>query len=404
MRFDREAPGEGAEVICSLENGKAVLEWRFYFAEESENEESEDNGGMRDGTADDDSWWYGKDADSRRDAADAACCGSRFGPEDTAGRRGRYGSKNPGMIRLALSDMQGNTVLEGIQPLQEEEPLCSVLLQPRLWSGPKDPYLYHLEAVLTDGDGRPGDRIFRPLALRSFSGAGTAGGFCLNGEAFERRAAAYTPRSALSETERQRQVTEDFRQLVRMGANCVYMKGGEEPGKLFLYLCDRLGLLLFWGESGENLHLCGSAGSTVSGRGNRMPGYAHFDTGDMEIRIPWEEAPVFRGERDCLFSNGSETPSSLFYRYLAKWGKEPFVYIIPESVKRLGSGNYAVRCYSNCGRIALYSDGTLFEFQRGEGEFTFSEVPARTPCIMLTAEGDGCSASLSLSKLACLHS
>lgn len=349
MRFDREAPGEGAEAICSLENGKAVLEWRFYFAEESENEESK-----------------------------------------------------AGMIRLALSDMQGNTVLEGILPLQEEEPLCSVLLNPRLWSGPKDPYLYRLEAVLTDGDGRPGDRISRSLALRSFSAAGAAGEFCLNGEAFERRAVVYTPPSALSEAQRRARVTEDFRQLVRMGANCVYMNGGKEPGKLFLHLCDRLGLLLFWGESGEALHLCGSTGSPVPGRGNGKSGYAHFGAGGMEIRIPREAAPVFRGEKDCLFPNGSETPNSLFYHYLAKWSREPFVYIIPESVKRLESGNYAVRCYSSCGRIALYSDGTLFEFQRGEGEFAFSEVPARTPCIMLTAEGDGCSASLSLSKLACL--
>lgn len=55
-------------------------------------------------------------------------------------------------------------------------------------------------------------------------------------------------------------------------------------------------------------------------------------------------------------------------------------------------------CYSSCGRVALYTDGELFEFRKGDGEFVFQEVPARTPCIMLSAEGDGCSGALSVHK------
>ena len=327
MRFDRRAPGEGVEAVCSLENTKTVLEWRFYFTDEAEG--------------------------------------------------------NAGMVRVVLMDMQGNMVLEGVQSLCEEEPLHSILLQPRLWRGAKDPYLYRLEAILTDRDGRYLDQMSRYLPLRNFSSADSAGMFTLNGEVFERRAVSYTPPYAASDAERQRLITEDFRQIVRMGANCIYVERGEELVKLFLHLSDRLGLLLFCREKKE-------------------AGYVYLASEEAEIRIPWREAvPGFRGEKDCLFSNGSKMPNSLFYRYLAKWSEEPFVYIIPESVEKLEDGNYAVCCYSNCGRIALYSDGTLFEFQRGEEEFKFLEVPAKSPSIMLTAEGDGCIASLSLSRIIC---
>ena len=62
------------------------------------------------------------------------------------------------------------------------------------------------------------------------------------------------------------------------------------------------------------------------------------------------------------------------------------------------SGNYTALCYSNCDKVALYSDGLLFEFKSGEGAFSFREVPARTPSVMLTAEGEGCGESLSVHK------
>ena len=336
MKFDRRAPGEGIEAVCSLENGKAVLEWKFYFTKTTENQETAQEG----------------------DTGSVGCCSA----------------KSAGTVRFALADRQGNMVAEGIQPLWEEEPLRSILLQPRLWRGVQDPYLYRLEAILTDRNGICLDRISRHIALRTFSGAACAGTFSLNGEVFERRAVSYLPPEAASEAERQRLMTEDLQQMLRLGANCIYVQGRKGLGKLFLHLCDRLGLLLF-DERDRDEH--------------------------MGIRSAWAEAvPVFRGEKGCLFSN-SGMPASLFYRYLAKWSEEPFVYIVPESVKRLADGNYIVHCYSNCTKVALYSDGTLFAFQRGEGEFIFSEVPARTPCILLAAEGDGCSASLSLSKLTC---
>lgn len=83
---------------------------------------------------------------------------------------------------------------------------------------------------------------------------------------------------------------------------------------------------------------------------------------------------------------------------MAKWSQEAFVYLVPESLKRLDDGNYTVMCYSNCGKVALYTDGRLFEFKAGEVTFLFSEIPCRKPTVMLTAEADGCTHSLSIHK------
>ena len=74
------------------------------------------------------------------------------------------------------------------------------------------------------------------------------------------------------------------------------------------------------------------------------------------------------------------------------------LYILPESISILPSGNLEVKIYSNCSRVVLYSNGELFEFQSGNEEFVFQEVPAKGPCIMLSAEGDDCSMSLSVHK------
>ena len=49
--------------------------------------------------------------------------------------------------------------------------------------------------------------------------------------------------------------------------------------------------------------------------------------------------------------------------------------------------------------MALYSDGVLFEFLSGQEEFIFQEVPAKGPCVMLSAEGEGSSMSLSFHKM-----
>ncbi|WP_276948781.1 hypothetical protein [Acetatifactor muris] len=329
MKFDRAAPGGGVEVNCRLENGKAFLEWEFYF-------------------------------DNREESC---------GIEDH--------------IRLTLTDRRGETVLEGIRLFREEEPLQSVLLQPQLWQGPSAPWLYALEAVLADREGRCLDRIVRQLPLRSMGCMEIQGKreLLLNGETFSARMVGYTFPAAGTGAARQQKIMEDMRWLLKMGANSIAVDMDVEAvPDSFPELCDRLGFLLFY-------------------RRERNGYWAWAQDGEEKFRIQCEEkVPSFRGEQDSLFRPGSSAPTALYYQYRAKWSREPFVYIVPESIQRGESCNYTVKCYSNCDRVALYSDGSLFAFQRGEIEFVFQEVPARTPGVMLTAEGDGCSEALSVHK------
>jgi len=325
------APGGGVEAVCRFENGKAYLEWKMYFDEE----------------------------------------------------RMPVQSGEQAIVRICLTDSQGNVAWEGIQTLQEEEPLEGILLQPNLWKPAKDPYLYSMEAVLTGKDGRCLDRVCGRLPLRNIQCVGNRGQreLLLNGETFVPRAVRYSLPQGAAGAGWQRLVLEDLRLLIELGSNCICME--EESGELFSQfcgLCDRFGFLTAVKENtSTDMWVCGW---------------------NREIPVTCgKDIPVFRGTENCFFVWDSPQPTSLFYRYKARWSRKPFIYLDPESVKKLRGGCYTVTCYSSCSRVALYTDGTLFEFQRGEGEFVFRDIPAGSPSIMLTAEGDGCSTSLSIHKL-----
>lgn len=305
MRFDRMSPGEGVQARCLIENGKASLEWSFVYAE----------------------------------------------PEENLGKEG--------ILQLFLRDSQGRPVLECIRRPAEEEPMKSVLLQPHLWSGVKDPYLYGLEALLLDGAGNCLDRLTRQLALYELDYRGE---LYLNGERFEERAVAYSFPQADSPVQIQKLVIADLQRLREMGANCIYAERREGLSRPFLQLCERLGFLVRPAEQG------------------------------LKRKIP-----AYRGENISLV-NREGNPESEFFRYKAKWGTEPFVYIVPESVRRQDNGSFSAVVYSSCSRVALYSGGFLHEFRSGCEEFLFREIPARGPYLLLTAEADGCAESLSLHR------
>lgn len=486
MRFDENAPGGGVEAVCRLENGKAFLEWRLYFA---------------------------------KDLAEPDRSGAQIG--------------------IYVTDREGNLVLECRQQLREEEPLQSILLQPRLWRGVEEPYLYDTEAILMDGSGRCRDRVRGRLPLRSLNNL-QSGSLALNGAAWEPRAVRYFLPDKGSAADRCRQMEKDLRMLLELGANCVCLEGLDEGresrdegrdsrdegresrdesrescdegrescdegrescdegrdsrnegreswdesleswdegrdsrneglddldesqngkkgmSRFFLGLCDRLGFLAFgkrknspgyvWIQEADIgarmmrreavILACGGevpvlrsrkedvairrkdcnsvikqkddavsrgreGGSLQGERGNvstrcgaeetRLPGDGEGAAGPVEGTVdPRQQAEV-------LLPDG-EHPGACFYRCLAQWGRKPFVHIVPESVRKMKSGNYTVLCYSNCDKVALYSDGILFGFRSGEREFWFQEIPAKSPCIMLAAEGEGCGESLSVHK------
>lgn len=510
MRFDENAPGGGVEAVCTLENGKAFLEWKLYFAKDLA--EPGRSGAERGGDQEEaESGEYREEPEIEGDWEEAE--GGEYREEPENGRslvamgtdldgksaerehrreinREASGTRIGYQIRIQVMDGEGNSVLECRQQLREEEPLQSILLQPRLWRGVEEPYLYDMEAILMDGYGRRRDRVRGHLPLRSLSNR-QSGSLALNGAAWEPRAVRYFLPDKGSAADSCRQMEKDLRMLLELGANCVCLEGLDEGldslgegldslgegrdswnegldglddsrnGKTWLYrfflrLCERLGFLAFgkrktgseyvWiqeadlgarmmrreavilacgGEAPvlrsrkDDIAICRKEDNTViygkddtlsrRREAGNLPGErgsvsmgnraekTHFP-GDGEETDGSEEGAIgSRRQVEALLPDG-EHPGPCFYRCLAEWSRRPFVHIVPESVRKMKSGNYTALCYSNCDKVALYSDGILFGFRSGEKEFCFQEIPAKSPCIMLAAEGDGCSEALSVHK------
>lgn len=423
MRFDENAPGGGVEAVYRLENGKAFLEWKLYFAEdgteqgrnraedEGDWEETEPRRSLDGAETGSDGAQTGRSGmETGRDGTETEPDGKTTGRGQSRGAmRGMPGVPVGARISIYVTDREGNQVLECRQQLREEEPLQSILLQPRLWRGTEEPYLYDMEAILEDGSGCRRDRVRGHLPLRSLDSR-QPGSLTLNGAALEPRAVRYYLPDMGGVADSCHRMEKDLRLLLELGANCVCLDGWEEGqegnlerGRFFLALCDGLGLLAFRRQKGGSEYVWIQG----DGRGAGMIGreaVAVTCGGEVPVLRSRKKDVAVCGERgaetlqaDALLPDG-EHPGPYFYRCLAEWGRKPFVYIVPESVRKMESGNYTALCYSNCDRVALYSDGNLFEFQRGEREFYFQEIPAKSPCIMLAAEGEGCGASLSVHK------
>lgn len=303
MKFDRNALKEAVETDITLENGKALLTWRFRYS----------------------------------------------------------GEIRKALLTLLLKDQSGQTVLTCLRREPEEEPLQAVLLRPRLWNGPDDPYLYKMEILLQEQDGQLLDRIDAPLPLRCIKRLPEQG-FFLNDNPFSPKTIDYTLPKAESPIQLQRAIMDDIQYLLELGINSIHCSDADADFRLLSQLCDRAGILL-------------------------LP-----EAGDFSLRDGGHG----------LLDPATGNPNTLFYKCKAKWSTQPFVYISPESIQTTESGNYKVTVYSSCGRIALYTDGVLFAFQSGEYEFVFEGIPARHPCVMLTAEADGCSVSFAVHKSAFL--
>ena len=258
------------------------------------------------------------------------------------------------ILSLTMREMDGRTVLLCMQEAEEEELLVSVVLHPHLWSC-QAPYLYEVEAVLQNPAGEETDSLRKQLPLRELS-FHPRRGWMLNNAEFVLKAVEYSVPQHASQAEKQRIILRDFRLLKEMGANCIHT----DPS--LWKLCEKLGFLI-WNKDMANVG---------------------------------EELPCLTGEGADRLS--IRQTGSLFYQYKAKWSDEPFVYIAPDCITVLPSGNLKVIVYSNCCRVVLYSDGMLFEFQSGSEEFIFQEVPAKGPCVMLSAEAEDCSMSLSYHK------
>ncbi len=273
-------------------------------------------------------------------------------------------------VHIWLRDGRQETVLECLGLAADEEPLRAILLQAHLWNGLRDPYLYTLEASIRDENGICTDRLCRPMPLRSM-GRQAGKGFVLNNAPFELRTVRYAMPAEAASAAGQSLIMGDMQKLLSLGANSVYLERGEGLVKPFLQLCDRLGIIILTDVS------CLQYNEEMESFGG---------------------IPVLRGGKGSLVLADSGRLTSEFYRYKARWNPEPFVYIVPESVKGQADGSFRATVYSSCHRLALYSDGHLFEFMSGQEKFEFQGIPAKGPCVVLTVEGDGCSGAFSVHK------
>lgn len=272
--------------------------------------------------------------------------------------RFRFIGEKPGaLLSVTVKDREGNRVLECLRREPEEESLQAVLLHPKLWCGIENPYLYQMEVRLLGQGGGLRDKVMRQLPIRRLEKLPEKGYF-LNGAPFQPKTVNYVLPGAASDAECQSRMFRDMELLLQLGADSIYCRESGRGYDVLRQLCDRIGILL-WPEA-----------SKIS----------------------------LRGGEQCLLDPVTDEPAAPFYQCKARWSSQPFVYISPESVKAAGSGSFRAVVYSNCNRVALYTDGVLFEVHSGEREFVFEEIPAGHPCVMLTAEADGCNMSLSVQK------
>ena len=351
VRFDSAAPGEGIEVKCSLENGKALLEWHFHY-------EKDDPG------------------------------------------QGFF-------VKLQMLNREGRPVLECFQQTQEEEPLQSVLLHPCLWQGTESPYLYRLEAQIYSREGKQVDKCVRLLSLyvlEKISGKGLK----LNGEDFCPRTVLYELPEGIDTAEGQQRLIQDMQLIRELGANGVYLeegKDGQEISRTFFQVCKRFGLLVWSGvnsmqeECGKSLLCEGKTGCLLwPGRNTEsLPRFREEIRGQKTENRETEGKEIGERKQEILMREDG-TFTSQYYKYRAKWSKTPFVYIVPESISQQEKGSFSVSVYSSCKKVALYSNGVLHEFQSGSEEFVFRGIIVKGPCLILTAEAEESAQSLSIHK------
>ena len=263
-----------------------------------------------------------------------------------------------GLWRLLLYDERDLPVFCCSRPIGEEEPCIIQLLHPKLWEGPKAPYLYRLERYFVGSNLEMQLCERRFIALYSLKKIPPKGWF-LNGQEFEAKGVYYDCVGNVSDAIRQGfedSLNSELEQLVKMGANMLVLGAGEGlTGQEYLYLqecCERKGLILWTEEKDDDC-------VTISD----------------------------------LFHNPG-LPTKIYYSYKAKWSKEPFVYICDESFMKQADGSYSIMVYSNRKRIVLLVNGTIFAIQEDGPEFCFQDMSIKGFPVCLSAEADECSMSV----------
>lgn len=262
---------------------------------------------------------------------------------------------------IQVYDKCHSVVLDVLYPLQEEELAKGMLLYPHLWKGSVDPYIYFVRVNLLDKKERGTrkteaiiDTLEKQLPLRALQFIPRKGWF-LNGEVYVLRPVVYElPVQMPGDISQAERVRRDLLLIKEMGANTICLTQTEFNDE-FMKLCDELGFLIWYLTEAGQL-----------------------------------------ADVNALLSAETGTPLDLYYYYKACWSRIPFVYPVRNSLRKQKNGNYSLVVYSNQKKIALYVEGVLFEFQTGEAEFLFEEIPAGKYPLQITAEAGESRVSLTV--------
>lgn len=266
-------------------------------------------------------------------------------------------------VLIQVKDREDRTVLNCFYPFSEEEPAEGILLHPHLWNGMEEPYLYHVDVHFTNAEGEIKESRRQLLALYTLEEIPGKGLF-LNGKLFETRA-VYLDLETIKTWEgvaagavSMKEAGNIPEQLRKMGANTICLSE-ESLTKALLQLCMEKGFLV-----------CALA--DMGGGNEQLPACSE------------------------LFSSQPYIFTDTYYRYKARWSKEPFIHICMNSIKKQENGCFSMTVYSNQKKIALYVNGVLFEFRNGGEEYFFEEIPVKKYPSVLTAEAGECNTAVTI--------
>ena len=233
----------------------------------------------------------------------------------------------------------------------------TLLIQPHLWQGKDNPYLYDVEVRLA---GAQTLRLKYPVCSMGYRGEGH---FVLNGRPYPLHAVRYIPGAdAVSCLER------DLGFLKELGANCLCLSAFPAAPQ-FYERCLEQGMVVWKSEAEEE----------------QLPvfGALHGDAGAPEHMQDKLQARL-------LLCDDGKHKRDLFYYYQALWSERKVLHIcrLPEGT-RTGT-TVSVTVYSNQKKVALYVNGYLQEFKESAPCFVFQDVELTGANVVLSARSEEC--------------
>lgn len=352
------------------------------------------------------------------------------------------------MAEVSIYSREGEKVCAGQIAIKEETVFSTILLNPHIWKGWEDPYVYEVEVNFWQ-EGRIMETVRTYLTVRCVAFLPIRG-FLLN-EKEEELKTVYCEGEVTKK---------EFSLLKELNANVLWLdnervaiqkeylgeqdqaeqdqeeKSGkereqieknqreqerkewaaEEKQKEKLSLkqilpdlqekCDRAGILLCIDGRIEGGYCCE--------RGEKV------DLREVlcEKKVPllyrdWRRKSLAGvAEINVLYENKGRT--DLFYYYKACWSRIPFVHICnvqmgnvyshiekTDNEQRFESAEetITVTVYSNQKKVALYVDGYLFEYKQGPPDFKFEDISLKRCQTVFTAQAGECSISATVERI-----